>query len=116
MSMGPSASSKPSTAARAAAWSATSKARVRLPGSPVAAESSLAWSRPLRTTDAPASARPAASARPMPRDEPRGLGRAGADRVDAYAVGAHLGGEAAGVVDDRSLQGRVHDLRGDSHV
>jgi hypothetical protein len=37
---------------------------------PVAVASGFAASRPVRTTDAPARASPAAMARPMPCDEP----------------------------------------------
>jgi hypothetical protein len=48
----------------------TSKASCAAPGISAAAAASFSGSRPLRTTDAPASASPRASASPMPCEEP----------------------------------------------
>src|SRR5277367_5108212 len=73
-SIGPTSSSIRATAAPTAARSVTSNAAACAfaPDAPNSATtfSTLAASRPLTTTVAPAPARPRASARPMPADEP----------------------------------------------
>ena len=70
MSMGPVSASKPSTAARTAAWSVASKGSsatvAPAPRRAAAAAASLPASRPLSTTAAPALASPSASASRCP--------------------------------------------------